>query len=118
MVSTANSSPANTDGTRIRSCPEVTSPKAPIVQMTKAFSDSSLLRYCNICTTAPTPDENIMPRIRITMMSFIRCPTAVITSNTTAAPTHAAPAMPIDEPIPASTTSATPRLAPELMPRT
>lgn len=118
MVSTANSSPANTDGTRIRSCPEVTSPKAPIVQMTKAFSDSSLLRYCNIYTTAPTPDENIMPRIRITMMSFIRCPTAVITSNTTAAPTHAAPAMPIDEPIPASTTSATPRLAPELMPRT
>ena len=68
--------------------------------MTKAFSDSSLLRYCNICTTAPTPDENIMPRIRITMMSFIRCPTAVITSNTTAAPTHAAPAMPIDEPDP------------------
>ena len=36
--------------------------------------------------------------------------------TTSAAPSQAAPAMPIDEPKPASTTSATPRLAPELMP--
>ena len=86
--------------------------------MTNAFNASSLLRYCNICTTALTPDENIIPKINITIMSFMRCPTAAITSSTTAAPSQAAPAMPIDEPTPASTTSATPRLAPELMPST
>ena len=33
-------------------------------------------------------------------MSFIRHPTAVITINTVAAPVHAAPAMPIEEPTP------------------
>ena len=118
IVHTASSSPTATDGTRTASCRAVTSPSDPIVQMTKAFKASSLLRYCSICTTAPTPDENIMPRIRMTMMSLMRCPTAAITSSTAAAPVHAAAAMPIDEPTPASTTSATPRLAPELMPST
>ena len=107
-----------TDGTRTASCCTVTSPSDPIVQMTKAFRASSLLRYCNICTTAPTPDENIIPKINITMMSLMRCPTAAITNSTAAAPAHAAEAAPIDEPTPASTTSATPRLAPELMPST
>ncbi len=118
IVITASSKPAITDGTRTASCGTVTSPSDPIVQTTKAFKASSLLRYCRICTTAPTPDENIMPRIRMTMMSLMRWPTAAITSSTVAAPAHAAVAMPTDEPTPASTTSATPRLAPELMPST
>ena len=118
MVNTANSSPTATERPSRVSCGKVTSPSDPIVQMTNVFRDSSWLKYCKICTTAPTPDENIIPRIRITIMFFIRRPTAVITINTAAAPTHAAPAMPIEEPTPASTTSATPRLAPELMPRT
>ena len=118
IVTTANNSPAIIDGMSIASWSKVTSPSDPIVQMTKAFRDSSLLRYCNICTIAPTPDENIMPRIRITMMSLMRWPTAAMTTSTSAAPSQAAPAMPIDEPTPASTTSATPRLAPELMPST
>ena len=118
IVHTASSNPTMTDGRRMASCGTVTSPSDPIVQMTNAFNASSLLRYCNICTTALTPDENIIPKINITIMSFMRCPTAAITSSTTAAPSQAAPAMPIDEPTPASTTSATPRLAPELMPST
>ena len=80
-----------TDGRRMASCGTVTSPSDPIVQMTNAFNASSLLRYCNICTTALTPDENIIPKINITIMSFMRCPTAAITSSTTAAPSQAAP---------------------------
>ena len=111
IVHTASSNPTMTDGRRMASCGTVTSPSDPIVQMTKAFKASSRLRYCRICTT-------IIPKINITIMSFMRCPTAAITSSTTAAPSQAAPAMPIDEPTPASTTSATPRLAPELMPST
>ena len=74
--------------------------------------------YCSICTTALTPDENIMPSISITMMSFILWPTAAIIASTAAVPSHAAPAMPIDEPAPARTTRATPSPAPELMPST
>lgn len=96
----------------------VTSPSEPMVHTTKALSDSSLLRYCNICTTAPTPDENIMPKMRMTMMSRMRRATAATTMSTAAAPSHAAPARPAGAATPASTVSATPRPAPELMPST
>ena len=96
-----------------------------MVQITKAFSDSSRLRYWRICTTALMPEENIMPRIRITMMSLILDATAPTISSTAAAPIHAAPAMPSAEAaveIPKSgapsRNSATPNDAPELMPST
>lgn len=55
MVSTANSSPANTDGTRIRSCPEVTSPKAPTRPNDKGFQRflfAEVLQYLHDSTYA------------------------------------------------------------------
>jgi len=72
MVITANNNPAIIDGMSTASWLKVTSPSDPIVQMTNIFKDSSLATYCNIWTTAPIPDENIMPRIRITMISLMR----------------------------------------------
>ena len=55
MVSTANSSPANTDGTRIRSCPEVTSPKDPHRPNDKGFQRflfAEVLQYLHDSTYA------------------------------------------------------------------
>ena len=74
-----------------------------------------------------TPEPNIMPRIRITMMSLMRRLTAMTISSTRAAPSHAAPAMLSDWTNECAETpsrgapkrnSATPRPAPELMPST
>lgn len=66
-----------------------------------------------------------MPRMRITMMSLMRCPTIAMIMSTAAEPAQAAPAMPMAEnaaDMPSSGAprmkSATPRLAPELMPST
>lgn len=42
------------------------------------------------------PEPNIMPRMRMTMMSLMRRLTAITTSSTSAAPSHAASAMPSD----------------------
>ncbi len=125
MVTMARMIPAATAGKRIQSCETVTSPNDPIVQITKALSDSSRLRYCKICTTALIPDENIMPRIRITIISFIREATAPTMKSTAAEPIQAAPAIPKDDivgDIPnkgaPSKNRATPRDAPELIPST
>ena len=68
-----------------------------------------------------------MPRIRITMMSLMRRPTAMTASSTSAEPSHAAPVSPSDctsewlatpSSGAPSRKSATPKLAPELTPST
>lgn len=114
-------------GATSASCCVVTSPSEPIVQMTKLFNASSALRYCRICTMALTPELAIIPKISITIISFILWLTAATTANIAAAPIHAAPATPTveshaDEDIPSRGAprikSATPRLAPELTPKT
>ena len=83
--------------------------------------------YWRISTSAPTADPNIIPRIRITMMSLIRRLTAMIDNRMSADPIHAAPAVPTlaSNECPAMPSSgapnrnnATPRLAPELIPST
>ena len=98
-----------------------------MVQMTNDLSAASLERYWRISTMELTPEPNIMPRIRITMMSLMRRLTAMTISSTRAAPSHAAPAMPSDWTNECAETPsrgapkrncATPRPAPELMPST
>ena len=83
--------------------------------------------YWRISTSAPTADPNIIPRIRITIMSLIRRLTAMINNRMSADPIHAAPAVPTlaSNECPAMPSSgapnrnnATPRLAPELIPST
>ncbi len=68
----------------------------PHGQTTNDFRAASFERYCRISTTELTPELNIMPRIRITMMSLMRRLTAMTTASTSADPIHAAPAMPSD----------------------
>ena len=127
MTATAKAIPTTTATANKASCVVVTSPSEPIVQITNDFSAPSLERYCRICTTASIPDEHIMPRIRITMISLMRRLQRATNERMAAAPIQAAPAMPSDErsaepPKPRSgapsNSRATPKLAPELIPST
>ena len=127
MAATLSTSPAATTGSIRARLPPVTSPSDPIVQMTNDLSAASLDRYWSISTMELMPEPNIMPRMRMTMMSLMRRLTAITTSSTSAAPSHAAPAMPSDctnecAETPSSgapsRNSATPSPAPELMPST
>jgi len=127
MTATASRSPATTAGSISARRLPVTSPSDPMAQMTNDLRADSFERYCRISTTELTPELNIMPRMRMTMMSLMRRLTAMTMASTRAEPIQAAPAMPSDwtNEWPATPSSgapsrnmATPSEAPELMPRT
>ncbi len=99
----------------------------PIVHTTKAFNDSSVPTYCSMPTTALMAEPSIIPTMSITFIFFMRRDSAMTSSSIAAEPVHAMPVMPMAEAAdPAvmpksgmpSVNSATPRLAPELIPST
>ena len=103
-------------------------PRLPMVQITNDFSIDSLLKYCIMLTMADTALANIIPSMRTVIISRTLTDTIIISSSTSPDPSHAAATMAqllkmreilmeITDERP-RTRMATPRLAPELMPRT
>ncbi len=99
-----------------------------MVHITNDFSMDSLLKYCIMLTMADTALANIIPSMRTVIISLTLTETIIISSSTSPDPSHAAATMAqllnkreilteITDERP-RTRMATPRLAPELMPRT
>ena len=127
IATTASIKPAITIGTRTYSCSIVTVATEPMVQTTNDLSDSSVPIYWRMPTTAEIAEDSIIPTISITLIFRILRDNNITRSSISAEPIHAIPVMPNilshdDVAMPsigaASVKSATPRLAPELMPRT
>ena len=121
-------SPVTRQIPKIPTCVLLILPKLPSVQITNDFSSVSLPKYCRILTTDEIAAPIIIPRIRIVIISRTFEETRRTSNNIAAAPIQAAiisaqlPSIPDKfsvkndgNPI---TTKATPRLAPELIPRT
>jgi len=120
--------PADTDTSITFNCEEVRLPRLPIVHMIYVLSMVSLLKYCIILTTAEIPLASMIPRIRTVIIFFTRDEMTMTSIITDPAPTQEAAAI-AQFPKPLilsgarfdenpSITNATPRLAPELSPRT
>ncbi len=123
-----NKTPIKIHGKRIYNCEVVTPDKLPIVHIIKVFKRLSLLKYCRILTNAPVAEANIIPRIKIVITSFTLTDTAIISKITNAEPNQAEITIAhelieknkieVETPEKPITKRATPKLAPELIPKT
>ena len=104
---------------------QVTELKLPMLHITNNLSDSALLALCSTFTTEPAMLPNIIPTMSSETVSFTLLETPSTRSKTRSEPIIAAPTcahvlatIAVGKNAPPISSSATPKLAPELIPST